>query len=631
MAKRIGKFDSTTGQGPAAVENRLVGLASTNLQTEGTPANTYLKDTIESVVAASGGGVPFDGVVALGTSIVEMAPWETFGETLFGVPVINAGKSGYGPMDIGFESGALDPVFTLPGNFPASGSVTATAIAPATSWRFNGSGSYIQFSAAVATIIGTGEEIPVTVRHYQQPSESWQITRTTPGSAIAAPSGISVHIPALDAYRSWLWVIDLGRNGLPTNGNPDDTIKMIDLIIRHLTTDRYIVMGVTNSLSEGVGTSNYNVIVGHEALLEKRVAEKFVNQRAEMVDRGMRVIGLTPTTTDRINIANGIIPTSMHRIDPDTSLPDTLHFTQDTGEFQIRLARQRAAENGEIAGLIPAVAPAAPTGLAAGTPTSTTIPLSWTSQADALSYTIEYRLHSGGAWVWAGSTESTSFTPTGLLGGSAYDLGVTAENIDGSSNRAVLSNVSTTGSAPVLLFSDAFTRADGNLQNSTADNTLGGASFVWGASAAARVVANAVGRVTADTTVRYGPGPTTPDDEMRVEIKLTTPPADSVGFGPMLSYADANNYAYAYVTVTGSITIGSRVTGVNGSQSGSADGVIAVGDRLAVGKVGDVVTAYVNDLPVVSRTITGLTGTIAGLRLPIANTWRGVPFKVFDK
>ncbi|WP_327178264.1 glycoside hydrolase family 18 protein [Streptomyces sp. NBC_01335] len=90
----------------------------------------------------------------------------------------------------------------------------------------------------------------------------------------------------------------------------------------------------------------------------------------------------------------------------------------------------------------PVTVPAAPTGLTAGTPTATSVPLSWTASSGATGYQV-YR---GGTKV--ASVTGTSTTVTGLTASTAYSFQVTATNSAGESAKsaAVAATTAATGS-----------------------------------------------------------------------------------------------------------------------------------------------------------------------------------------
>lgn len=82
----------------------------------------------------------------------------------------------------------------------------------------------------------------------------------------------------------------------------------------------------------------------------------------------------------------------------------------------------------------PVVAPGQVTGLAAGAPGETSVPLSWAQPAGTapLTYRLEFKRTADAAWsVAAAANTSLSYTVTGLLAGTAYQFRVRAENAVG--------------------------------------------------------------------------------------------------------------------------------------------------------------------------------------------------------
>lgn len=86
----------------------------------------------------------------------------------------------------------------------------------------------------------------------------------------------------------------------------------------------------------------------------------------------------------------------------------------------------------------PVVLPAVPAGLKAGTPTSSSVPLSWTAATGATGYNV-YR---GGTKVL--SATGTSATVTGLTASTAYSFQVTATNEAGESTKSAAVSATTT-------------------------------------------------------------------------------------------------------------------------------------------------------------------------------------------
>ena len=102
----------------------------------------------------------------------------------------------------------------------------------------------------------------------------------------------------------------------------------------------------------------------------------------------------------------------------------------------------------------PPAAPGTPTGLAAGTPTSSVVPLSWTAPGTGgavSSYTVQYRVTGTGTWTQVTGITGTSTGVTGLVASTGYDFQVQAVNAGGSSGFTGTVNATTANaSAPGL-------------------------------------------------------------------------------------------------------------------------------------------------------------------------------------
>ena len=101
------------------------------------------------------------------------------------------------------------------------------------------------------------------------------------------------------------------------------------------------------------------------------------------------------------------------------------NLTSDAGGTLTSYGIQVAAGIAAAAG-----APGVPTGLAAGTATTTTMPLTWTAPTGgAATYTVQYAVHGTGTWTTATSTITvTNYTVTGLTANTSYDFQVAGAN-----------------------------------------------------------------------------------------------------------------------------------------------------------------------------------------------------------
>ena len=100
---------------------------------------------------------------------------------------------------------------------------------------------------------------------------------------------------------------------------------------------------------------------------------------------------------------------------------------------------------------ISGVSPGPPTGLTAGTATSTSVPLTWTAPTTGASgYTVTYQIGSGGVTSLTGIT-TTSTTVTNLTQGTVYNFAVYAVNSYGTSTNASTITYGTISPAPTGL------------------------------------------------------------------------------------------------------------------------------------------------------------------------------------
>jgi len=100
-------------------------------------------------------------------------------------------------------------------------------------------------------------------------------------------------------------------------------------------------------------------------------------------------------------------------------------------------------------------APGQVSGLAVGTATSTSVPLSWTAPATGgavATYTVQYRISGGSTWTTASSSVTgVTYTVTGLAGATAYEFQVFAVNAGGAGTPSSTVAASTLAAPSYLL------------------------------------------------------------------------------------------------------------------------------------------------------------------------------------
>jgi hypothetical protein len=113
-------------------------------------------------------------------------------------------------------------------------------------------------------------------------------------------------------------VIEVGTNdSYGENSTVADKLKsVIDSIINHNNSDKYIVLGLTSKA--------YNSNVGEiNVELSKHFGEHFLDIRTYLLDYGLADAGITPTEEDKRAISGGEIPPSL--------LDDIVHFNSVCG------------------------------------------------------------------------------------------------------------------------------------------------------------------------------------------------------------------------------------------------------------------------------------------------------------
>jgi len=128
-------------------------------------------------------------------------------------------------------------------------------------------------------------------------------------------------------------IIWMGKNDsifATGKGWEDGCMANIKAVIKSLSPQikSYIVIGITNDSTEGVGTSRYSEIIKFNARLAD-LTPGYVDLRSYMVHQCIYDMGLTPTTDDLASMAVDAPPAQIMR-------PDHTHFIAEARPFESR-------------------------------------------------------------------------------------------------------------------------------------------------------------------------------------------------------------------------------------------------------------------------------------------------------
>ncbi len=221
--------------------------------------------------------------------------------TVLGIPTVNRASSGHASLDIAVrQGGAVLAVTVNGGTIPASGAVEVT-VSPATGFSAYVSGWYTGSLAGVPGNLGWNVSTGV-----------WTFTRTSAGAATACPPGTPfVSAWALDAEDDvqCLW---MGRNdvGKPSWSNIPALLDACVSRMRPLR-KRFVIVSVTNGMTETAGTTNHAAIVAHNAYLASKYGGRYYDLRTDFIQNGLTVAGVTPIPADLAAIAADSPPPSL--------------------------------------------------------------------------------------------------------------------------------------------------------------------------------------------------------------------------------------------------------------------------------------------------------------------------------
>lgn len=261
--------------------------------------------------------------------------------TLTGATWVDMAIGGERSYDIAARAGASPIWLAVDGNsIPASGGVFVTPY-------FNtGAGAGGGFQAT-STLIKQGVKgvnpaslagVPGTFS-WSDSDNRYSFTRLAPGSAVAVPYKEPLLPFARDAYAGYNQIFQLGRNNA---GDLDRVLEDTHSMVLWQTGGRrkFLVVGIMNSTTEISGTGSWTAITALNNALKREFGFRFIDMRRKLIDNGLAMAGLTPTSQDTTDIANDTIPTQLR------ATGDPLHLNEIAKDVQAQIVYARMKQIG---------------------------------------------------------------------------------------------------------------------------------------------------------------------------------------------------------------------------------------------------------------------------------------------
>jgi hypothetical protein len=285
----------------------------------------------------------------------------------------------------------------------ATGSVTTNETGGTLYWLFSTS------STATAAQVKAGNSMTVTAAGAQ----------TLPGTGLTASTQYYLHVLHRDTYPQDSAVLSLGSPfTTQAAGTPSPTVT-----------------GVT------VSPSSANVAAGGTQQLTATVAG--TNSPSQAVNWTV-----SPSSAGTVNGSGMFTGASTGSAQTATVTATSQQDPSKSGTATIAVAA--------------VAAPGQVTGLTAGTPTSNSVPLSWTAVSGASAYTVNYRTSGSSTWTAASTTVTgTSYTPSGLTASQAYEFQVIATNVGGAGTPSATVSATTTAAAAATYTVTGYSGANG--------------------------------------------------------------------------------------------------------------------------------------------------------------------------
>ncbi|MER7070978.1 SGNH/GDSL hydrolase family protein [Terrabacter sp. NPDC000476] len=284
------------------------GVAASLVYAGRTPAATAVNPvTASSRTSISTFGDSLTDGGANGIVWPETDSWPyKLGTLLPGVTVTNLGYSGATVDEMLIKVGARRPRFTVTGgSVPSSGTVAVTTVEDLgipTSRQIGMNGKLGGLTGRLLVDYVNGH------------------TFTTYGAApVTAVTGPVEFVGEDDGHYGDTAVIWIGRNDVtfavkgPDATVPDHVVGGVQQLVEWLTPQvkQVMILGTTTRTNEPTGNAMNSQVLEINSRLRTLYPSRFKSVQDYLMNQAMADLGLTPTTADTTNIANGTLPPSL--------------------------------------------------------------------------------------------------------------------------------------------------------------------------------------------------------------------------------------------------------------------------------------------------------------------------------
>ena len=273
-----------------------------------------LKQATDAIAKTAGPGS--SGILLPGDSLTEAMSYGTNSAALvaaFGASKIkNLGIGGQGTDQIAARQGGTPAMLGVAGNtIPVSGEVVVTP--DVNLLGFNG-------TSGTASIKGVLSGVPGTLKLTKRSNTDYTYTFTRSFTGLSVVVGALTPFITSYGYATMPQIICAGRNGF-TIKQPADEIALIRsmIAISSLPSSMHLVAAVPPDVTETPGTVARGKLDALNLAIRKAFPLNYVDVPGYLRSEATLLsVGITPTTQDKLDIANGVTPQSFRN--------DGLHY-----------------------------------------------------------------------------------------------------------------------------------------------------------------------------------------------------------------------------------------------------------------------------------------------------------------